>query len=97
MLPSMATPSDKGNDIEKEEVGGFGRCGLAGQDSGLDSSAIGNSLIRVDALCDVSYVTIDTTEDQYLLELLAIEEVAQQLLDARNTCRTTNKDNLVNL
>lgn len=33
----------------------------------------------------------------YLLELLAIEEVAQELLDARNTGGATNKDDLVNL
>lgn len=33
----------------------------------------------------------------YLLELLAIEEVAQQLLDTRNTGGATNKDDLVNL
>lgn len=33
----------------------------------------------------------------YLLELLAIEEVAQELLDTRNTGGATNKDDLVNL
>jgi hypothetical protein len=33
----------------------------------------------------------------YLLELLAVEEVAQELLDTGNTGGTTDKDNLVNL
>ena len=38
------------NDIEQEEVLGLGGGGLAGKDTGLDGSTVGNSLIGVDAL-----------------------------------------------
>ncbi|TIA20341.1 hypothetical protein D6C80_02412 [Aureobasidium pullulans] len=65
-------------DIEEEEVGGVGRGGLSGEDTGLDGGTVGNSLIGVDAL----------------LELLAVEEVGKELLDAGNTGGTTNKDDL---
>ena len=71
----------EGNDIEKEEVSSLGGGGLSGKDTGLDGSTVGNGLIGVDAL----------------LELLATEEVAEELLDLRDTGRTTNKDNLVDL
>jgi hypothetical protein len=71
----------EGNDVEKEEVSSLGRGGLSGEDTGLDSRTIGNSLIGVDAL----------------LELLATEEVTEELLDLGNTGGTTNKDDLVNL
>lgn len=47
----------------------------------MDSSTVGNGLVRVDAL----------------LELLAIEEVTEELLDLWNTGGTTDKDDLVNL
>ena len=40
----------KGNDIEQEQVLGLGGGGLAGEDTGLDGSTVGNSLIGVDAL-----------------------------------------------
>jgi hypothetical protein len=68
-------------DIEKEEVSGVGGGGLSGEDTGLDGGTVGDSLIGVDAL----------------LELLAVEEVGKELLDAGNTGGTTNKDDLVNL
>jgi hypothetical protein len=71
----------EGNDIEEEEVGGLGGGGLSGEDTGLDSGTVGNSLVGVDAL----------------LELLATEEVAEELLDLGDTGGTTNKDDLVNL
>jgi hypothetical protein len=71
----------EGADIQKQEVGGLLRGGLAGKDTGLDSGTIGNSLIGVDAL----------------LELLAVEQVAQHLLDLGDTGRTTDKDDLINL
>jgi hypothetical protein len=71
----------EGNDIEKEEVGGLGRGGLSREDTGLDGGTVGNSLVGVDAL----------------LELLATEEVAEELLDLGDTGGTTNKDDLVNL
>ena len=47
----------------------------------LDCGTISNSLIRVDGL----------------LKLLAVEEIAQELLDLWNTCGTTNQDDLVDL
>jgi hypothetical protein len=68
------------NDIEEEEVGGLSRGGLSGEDTGLDGGTVGNSLIGVDAL----------------LELLAVEELGQKLLDLGDTGRTTDKDDLVN-
>ena len=70
----------EGNDIEEEEVGGLGGGGLAGEDTGLDGGTVGNSLIGVDGL----------------LELLAVEELAEELLDLGDTGRTTDKDDLVN-
>lgn len=71
----------KRDNIEQKEVGSLGRRGLAGEDTGLDGSTVGNGLIGVDAL----------------LELLAVEEVAQKLLDTGNTGGTTDKDDLVDL
>ena len=71
----------EGNDIEKEEVSSLGGGGLSGEDTGLDGGTVGNSLIGVDAL----------------LELLAVEVVAEELLDLGDTGGTTNKDDLVNL
>ena len=71
----------EGNDVQEKEVGGVGRGGLSGEDTGLDGGTVGNSLIGVDAL----------------LELLATEEVAEELLDLGDTGGTTNKDDLVNL
>ena len=71
----------KGNNVEQEHVGGVGRGGLSGEDTGLNGGTVGNSLIGVDAL----------------LELLAAEEVAEELLDLGDTGRATNEDDLVNL
>ena len=71
----------EGNDIKKEEVGSVGGGGLSGKDTGLDGGTVGNGLIGVDAL----------------LELLAVEVVAEELLDLGDTGGTTNKDDLVNL
>lgn len=68
-------------DVEEEEVRGLLSVGLASEDGGLDGSTMGNSLIRVDAL----------------LKLLAVEELGQELLDAGDTGRTTDQDNLVDL
>ena len=47
----------------------------------MDSSTISNSLIGIDAL----------------LELLSVEEIAEELLYPRNTSGTTNKDDLIDL
>jgi hypothetical protein len=71
----------EGNDIEKQEVSSLGGGGLSGEDTGLDGGTVGNSLIGVDAL----------------LELLAVEEVAKELLDLRDTGRTSNENDLVDL
>ena len=71
----------EGNDIEKQEVLGLGGGGLAGENTGLNSGTVGNGFIGVDAL----------------LQLLAVEEVAQELLDTGDTGGTTDKDNLVDL
>ena len=71
----------KWDDIQKKEVSGLGGGSLAGEDTGLDGGTVRNSLIRVDGL----------------LELLAIEEVAQELLYPWNTGGATNKDDLINL
>lgn len=70
----------EGNDIQKEEVGGLSRGGLAGEDTGLDGSTVGDGLIGVDAL----------------LELLVVEELAEELLDLGDTSGTTDEDDLVN-
>jgi hypothetical protein len=71
----------EGNDIEKEEVGSLGGGGLSGEDTGLNGGTVGNSLVGVDAL----------------LELLATEEVTEELLDLGDTGGSTNEHNLVNL
>jgi len=71
----------EGNDIEKEEIGSLGGGGLSREDTGLDGGTVGNSLVGVDAL----------------LELLATEEVAEELLDLGDTGGTTNEDDLVDL
>jgi hypothetical protein len=71
----------EGNDIEKEEVGSLSGGGLSGEDTGLNGGTVGNSLVGVDAL----------------LELLATEEVAEELLNLGDTGGATNKDDLVNL
>jgi hypothetical protein len=71
----------EGNDIEKQEVSSLGGGGLSGEDTGLNGGTVGNSLVGVDAL----------------LELLAVEEVAEELLDLGNTGRSTNENDLVDL
>jgi hypothetical protein len=71
----------EGNDIEKEEVGSLGGGGLSGEDTGLNGGTVGNSLVGVDAL----------------LELLAPEEVAEELLDLGDTGGATNENDLIDL
>ena len=53
--------------------------GIACEDGSLDSSSISNSFIRVDGL----------------VQLLAVEKVLEQLLDIRDSGRSSNKDNVV--
>ena len=79
--PFHGNTERKRDDIEEQEVGGVLGCGLSGKDTSLNGSTVCNSLIGVDAL----------------LELLAVEEVTEELLNAGDTGRTTDKDNLVNL
>ena len=69
----------EGNDIEEKEVRGVGRGGLAGEDTGLDGGTVGNGLVGIDAL----------------LELLAVEKLAEELLDTGDTGGATDKDDLV--
>jgi len=71
----------KRDDIEQEEVRGIGRGGLSGEDTSLDGGTVGNGLVGVDAL----------------LELLAAEEVAEELLNLGDTGGTANKDDLIDL
>ena len=51
----------------------------------------------VSGLVFLSTKSLRTNYQSYLLELLAVEEVAQELLDTGNTGGTTDKDDLVNL
>lgn len=54
---------------------------LTGKDGSLDSGAVGDGLVGVDVL----------------VQLAATEELADQGLDLRDTCGTTNEDDVVNL
>ena len=54
--------------------------GVASEDGSLDGSAVSNSLIRV----------------RGFVQLFAVEEVGDELDDAWDTSRVTNKDDLVN-
>merc|ERR1719391_1470152 len=56
-----------------------GLTGVSCEDGSLDSSSISNSFIRVDGL----------------VQLLAVEEVLEQLLDLRDSGRSSNKDDVV--
>ena len=71
----------EGNDIEKEEVGSLSGGGLSRENTGLDGGTVSDGFIGVNAL----------------LELLAVEVVAEELLDLGDTGRTTNKNDLVDL
>merc|ERR1712107_727558 len=53
--------------------------GVSSEDGGLHSGSIGHSLVRVDAL----------------VQLLAIEEVLQQLLDLGDSSGSSNQDNVI--
>ena len=55
--------------------------GVTRKDSSLDGSTIGNRPIRVDAL----------------VGLLAVEEVRNKFDNTRNTSRTTNQDNFMDV
>ena len=73
-------PKRQGGNVKEEEVLSLFR-GIAGQDGSLDGGAVGNSLIRVDAL----------------VGLLAVEEIGDELDNAGNTGGSTNQDDLVDV
>jgi NAD-specific glutamate dehydrogenase len=73
----LNTERERSN-IEKKEILGLLR-GITSQDSSLDGSTVGDSLIGVDGL----------------VGLLTVEEVRDHLLDLGDTGGTTNKDNIV--
>ncbi|KAK8923280.1 NAD-specific glutamate dehydrogenase [Metarhizium anisopliae] len=68
------------SDIEQQNAAGGLRV-VARQDSGLDGSTIGDSLIGIDGLAG----------------LLAVEVLSDELLDTGDTGRATDEDDLVNL
>jgi len=68
----------QGGDVEQDNAGG---CLLSGQNTALDGSTVGHSLVGVDAA----------------VGLLAVEKVFQQLLDLGDAGGTTDQDNLVQI
>ena len=70
----------KRGDVEEKEVLGLLR-GLASEDSGLDGSTVGNGLIGVDGL----------------VELTATEELGDEGLDLGDTGGATDKDDVIDL
>lgn len=70
----------KGSNIEKEEIFGLVR-GLSSEDGSLDSSAIGNGLIRVNRL----------------VQLTTTEVFRDEGLNLGDTSRSTDKNDIVNL
>ena len=71
----------QGGDIEQQNLVGRLGGGVTRQDGGLDGSTVGDSLVGVDGL----------------VGLLAVEVVADELLDAGDTGGATNENNLVDL
>ncbi len=67
------------SDVEKQDLAGGLGGGITGENGGLDSGTVGNSLIGVDGL----------------VGLLAVEEVGDHLLDLGDTGGTTDQDDLV--
>merc|ERR1719341_855670 len=64
--------------VEQQKVGDS-LTGVAGKDSGLHSSSVGNSFVGIDRL----------------VQLLAVEEVLQELLDLGDPGGATDEDNIV--
>jgi hypothetical protein len=77
-LGSLNTEGKRGN-VEKK-ISSLLRS-VTGKDGSLDSSTIGNGLIRVDAL----------------VELLAVKEVGNKFDDTRDTSGTTDQDDFMNV
>merc|ERR1719434_221894 len=76
--PSSLNTQRQRSNIQEQQVR-YGLGGVSSEDGGLDSSSIGHSLVRVDAL----------------VQLLAIEEVLQQLLDLGDSGGSSNQDNVI--
>jgi hypothetical protein len=77
---SSLNTGGKGGDVEDEKVLSLLR-GVTGKDRSLDSSTIGNSLIRVDVL----------------VRFLVVEEVGNEFDDKRDTSGTTDQDDLMDV
>jgi NAD-specific glutamate dehydrogenase len=73
---SSLNTKGKGGNIKEKKILSLLRGVTGGKDGSLDSSTIGDGLIRVDAL----------------LGLLAVEEVGNKLDDTRDTSGTTGDD-----
>nr|pir hypothetical protein ask2 - fission yeast (Schizosaccharomyces pombe) [Schizosaccharomyces pombe]BAA20129.1 ask2+ [Schizosaccharomyces pombe] len=71
----------KGDNIQQKQILSFVRVSLVGEDSGLNSSTVGDSLIGVDRL----------------VQSTAIKEIRNESLNLGNTGGTTDKDNVVNI
>lgn len=80
-VPFHCNTERERDDIQEEEVLDVSRLSLARQDTGLHGRTVRHSLIGVDAL----------------LQLLAVEEIAEELLYPGNTGAATNQHNLVDL
>jgi hypothetical protein len=75
---SFDTDGERRN-VEKQDLGGGLGRSVTRQDSSLDGSTVGDSLVRVDRL----------------VRLLAVEEVGDHLLNLGDTGGSTDQDNLV--
>jgi hypothetical protein len=85
------------DDIQKEEVRGLSASSLATEDTGLDGGTVGDGLVGVDALISVRITKLfEYGLKSHLLELLSVEEVAEELLDTGNTGGATNENDLIN-
>lgn len=70
----------QGGDIQEDQVGGGG-VGLSGEDGGLDGGSVGNSLIGVDGL----------------VELSSTEELGDEGLDLGDTGGSSDEDDVLDL
>lgn len=78
------------DDIQKEEVSSISGSSLSGQDT--TNSQHANKTIMTRYLPSLNGCTVSNSliRVNRLLKLLAIKEIAQQLLDLWNTCRSTH-------
>ena len=78
--PAVSIPVERGGNVEDEKVLSLLR-GVTGKDGSLDSSTIGNSLIRVDVL----------------VRFLVVKEVGNEFDDKRDTSGTTDQDDFMDV